>query len=236
MFDAAPTAGGGSQPQISIDGVAFTADPAGALVLPPESLLVVADLHLEKGSRWASRGAFLPPWDTAATLDRLAALLDRWRPRRVIALGDSFDDRGGSARLSPDNRERLKALLRGREWLWIAGNHDPLPPTDIGGDVAELLAVGHLTLRHAPRRDAAGEIAGHLHPVARVATGRGSVRRRCFAADATRCVMPAFGAYAGGLNIRDPAYDGLFASPGLKAHVLGRTRVFSVSIRSCVSE
>jgi metallophosphoesterase superfamily enzyme len=116
--------------------------------------------------------------------------------------------------------------------VWIAGNHDRVKPAGLAGDHLDELATGRLVFRHEPLRGAAdGELAGHLHPSARVA-GRGkSVRRRCFAGDGTRLVLPAFGAYAGGLNILDRAFDGLF-SAGLSAFVLGDRRVYAVGLGS----
>ena len=150
-------------------------------------LLAVADLHFEKGSSFARRGQMLPPYDTRETLSRLARLVDRLSPTVIVALGDSFHDDGGPARLDPRDRETIAALQRGRDIVWIAGNHDPSAPAGLPGSHADLLAVGPLTFRHEPAPGAAfGEIAGHLHPAARVA-GRGKwVRRRCFAGDGLR--------------------------------------------------
>ena len=180
-----PLAGGGQE--IAVAGAALVADCAGALYWPEESLLVVADLHLEKGSAFAARGVLLPPYDTAATLARLAMLIERYAPRLVIALGDSFHDGGGPARMSDISRARLKALQRGRDWLWIAGNHDPDPADNIGGRFAEILALGPLTFRHEPSpHPCDGEIAGHLHPQARIARRGRAVSRRCFASDGKR--------------------------------------------------
>jgi DNA ligase-associated metallophosphoesterase len=215
----------------------LVADPAGALYWPEQSLLVVADLHLEKGSSFAARGVLLPPYDTAATLARLAVVIARYAPRMVIALGDSFHDDGGPARVTGEDRATLGALQRGRDWVWIAGNHDPAPPAQVGGRAAAALAIGALTFRHQPDSAAAeGEIAGHLHPLARV-NGRGrTVRRRCFAADGRRLVMPAFGAYAGGLNIRDRAFADVFDSLAFTAHVLGDTRVYVVAAKRCLAD
>ena len=223
--------------EIEVAGARLIADPLGALIYESETMLLVSDLHLEKGSSYARRGVLLPPWDTAATLLRLADLIARWRPRMVIALGDSFHDRNGAARLTPSDRETLRALQARRTWVWIAGNHDPEAPAGFDGETAQSVAVGPLVLRHTPQAGASpGEIAGHLHPVARVVTRGGSVRRRCFVSDGERCVMPAFGAYAGGLNVRDAAYDPLFGSARRIAHVLGRKKVFAVSERSCAAD
>ncbi len=195
----------------------------GALYLPEAATLVVADLHLEKGSSFAARGQMLPPYDTAATLKRLAALVARLAPARVIALGDSFHDRGADRRMMEADRAALRVLTASADWIWIAGNHDPEPPENVGGTAMAELALGSLTFRHAPHPGpATGEIAGHLHPSARVA-GRGrSVRRRCFAADRERLVMPAFGALAGGLCVLDAAFRPLFERRPFHAFMLGR--------------
>jgi DNA ligase-associated metallophosphoesterase len=212
----------------ALGGSTAEADPRGALHILEERMLVVADLHLEKGSSYARRGIFLPPYDTHATLDRLARLVADYAPRVIVALGDSFHDGGGGERLHPADRERLAAMQQGRQWIWIAGNHDPDPPEGVVGEVMAEFTLGRIAFRHIPAENHSGmEIAGHLHPVAKVA-GRGSVvRRRCFALGQSRCVLPAFGAYAGGLNVRDPAFAPLFPE-GLTAHVLGR-RLFTIA-------
>ncbi|MDE2283228.1 MAG: ligase-associated DNA damage response endonuclease PdeM [Hyphomicrobiales bacterium] len=222
---------------IAVAGVTLVADPAGALYWPDERLLVIADLHLEKGSAFAARGVLLPPYDTAATLARLARLVERYAPRLVIALGDSFHDDGGPLRMSLGDRSALKALQRGRDWVWIAGNHDADLPDDIGGSHADVLALGALTFRHLPSAQAAdGEIAGHLHPQARVARRGRAVSRRCFAGDGRRMVMPAFGAYAGGLNIRDRAIFSLFGALTFTAHMLGARRLYAIAAEQCLPD
>ncbi len=228
---------GRSGHEIAVAGAALVGDPAGALYWPEERLLAVADLHLEKGSAFASRGVLLPPYDTTATLARLAKLVEHYRPRVVIALGDSFHDGGGPARMPDVSRAALSALQRGRDWLWLAGNHDPDPPQGCGGEVAAELAIGSLTFRHEPSPHRAdGEIAGHLHPSARVAQRGRGVARRCFAANANRMVMPAFGAYAGGLNIRDRAFVALFGALSFTAHLLGAGRLYAIPAARCMAD
>jgi len=222
---------------IELAGVTLAIDPAGALYWPDQELLAVADLHLEKGSSYARRGVLLPPYDTAATLERLSRLIDRYAPRVVVALGDSFHDRGGADRLAPDDRAALAALQDARDWIWITGNHDPDPAPGIGGVFAHHVAIGPLAFRHQPEADVPeGEIAGHLHPAARVSTRARAIRRRCFAADARSMVMPAFGAYAGGLNVRDSAFVALFAASGFTAHVLGEGRTHAIAAAHCLPD
>lgn len=223
--------------ELALAGVTVVADSAGALYWPDERLLVIADLHLEKGSAYAARGVLLPPFDTAATLARLARLVECYAPRRVIALGDSFHDGGGPARLSNISRAALAALQRGRDWLWIAGNHDPDPAPSIGGSFTGSLVLGPLSFRHEPSpQPSFGEVAGHLHPVARV-SGRGrAVSRRCFASDGRRMIMPAFGAYTGGLNVRDRAFIAVFGALAFTAHMLSEHRIYAVPAARCLAD
>jgi DNA ligase-associated metallophosphoesterase len=217
---------------IDVAGVDLVADLSGALFWDDQSLLVVSDLHLEKGSSFARRGVLLPPYDTAATLGRLGAAIARHAPQMVIALGDSFHDRDAHGRLSAVDRDAITAMQVGRDWIWISGNHDPALPSDLGGVVASEVAVGPIAFRHEPT-GAAGEIAGHLHPKARVSARGRSMERRCFACDGERAVMPAFGAYTGGLSIRDAAFAKLFQAAGFMAHLLGDARLHSIAASRC---
>jgi DNA ligase-associated metallophosphoesterase len=232
--------------EITVAGVPLLADVAGALYWPEEGLLVVSDLHLEKGSAFAARGVLMPPYDTASTLQRLAGLLARYVVHMVVALGDNFHDGGGPARLGDADRAHLLALQQGRDWVWIAGNHDPDPREGIGGAFARSLALGPLSFRHqpaaAPGRGATGggsshgEIAGHLHPAARVHQRGRTLTRKCFATDGARLVMPAFGAYTGGLNIRDIAFLKVFGALGFTAHLIGRQRLYSFAAARCLAD
>jgi DNA ligase-associated metallophosphoesterase len=201
--------------------------PSGALFWEAESTLIVADLHLEKGAAFASRGMMLPPYDTRDTLRRLAACIQIFAPRRVVTLGDSFHRSELAGRLAADDREALAALQRGRDWYWVLGNHDPELPDCVGGMVCTALSIGGITLRHLPTEgDQAPEIAGHLHPVARIARRGEGIRRKCFATDGHRLVMPAFGTYTGGLNVLDEAFGPLFLRHHLEAWMTGRSDVY----------
>jgi hypothetical protein len=193
----------------------------GAAWWPAEATLIVADLHFEKGSSFARRGALVPPFDTAATLARLAATIEARAPARVISLGDAFHDGFGPERLNEADRAALARLQAGREWIWIVGNHDARAVGDVGGAWVEELSIGALTFRHEPRRGAVGEVAGHLHPAARVKVAAGTVRRHCFAGDGTRLILPAYGAYAGGLDVTGRAFAGLFEPARLVVHLVG---------------
>ena len=209
--------------RLQLQGELLDLDPSGAVFLPRWAMLAVADLHLEKGGAFARRGSLLPPYDSHATLERLEGLVDRLRPNIVVSLGDGFHERHGCSELSPDLYNRLCALTRPRRWIWVTGNHDPVVPLSLGGAAVPELAVGDLVLRHAPTSEA-GEIAGHLHPKARLFTRRRHLFLRCFAADADRMLLPALGSFTGGLNVLDRAIHPLFPG-GFHAYLLGDERV-----------
>lgn len=211
---------------LALGRLALVPDRSGALWLPDEGTLVVADLHLEKGSAFAMRGQFLPPYDSRSTLASLERVLAQYNPRRIIALGDTWHDRTGHARLCSEDAGTLATLIAGRTLLWIRGNHDPVP-TGLPGESADRVEIGGVRLLHEPGTDDGPEIAGHLHPVAKVRLRGRSVRRRCFAVSRERIVLPAMGAFAGGLNVRDAAFRALFPRE-LTAHMLGDTRLFAV--------
>lgn len=216
--------GGPAPPAIKLAGETLLPDASGALVWPAAQTVVVADLHLEKGTSYGPRWITLPPYDTTATLTVLAIVLKRWRPERVICLGDSFHDGEAGERIDPADRATLAALVEAHRWYWVAGNHDPKPPA-LGGRVVGELAIGGLTFRHQAIRAAApGEVSGHYHPKSGYRARGRTVIGRCFVGDGERLVLPAFGAYAGGLNALDPAIARLFPN-GFDIHLIARGRV-----------
>ena len=207
-------------------------DVSGALMLCDSATLVVSDLHFEKGSAFAAHGVHLPPYDTRSTLGLLEEVCRRLRPARVVALGDSFHDGGARARMADCDLERIRALTAAHAWTWVVGNHDPEPPADLGGTVADTVETGPLLLRHEPRpAPATGEIAGHLHPAASVVVRGRHLRRRCFVTDGTRLIMPAFGTFTGGLDVLSRPFGGLFDGRRFEAWMIGRDRVYPVSGR-----
>jgi DNA ligase-associated metallophosphoesterase len=215
---------------VHLAGERLMLDPGGALFWPARKTLVVSDLHLEKGSAAAMRGSLLPPFDTRVTLDRLATLMRRWRPERVVALGDSFHDRAGSGRLQAHDQARLLAMTDFARFVWVLGNHDPLPPAGVGGEAVAEWREGPLRFRHeGVAGPASGEINGHHHPKAHIPARGAVVTRPCFVFDGQRLMLPALGAYTGGLDVRDHAIRCLFPRGG-RVFLLGQERLFSFSL------
>jgi DNA ligase-associated metallophosphoesterase len=226
---------------LSLGGADLVADLSGALWWPAERTLVFADLHFEKGSSFAVRGKLVPPYDTRATLSRMLGVILRYAPARVICLGDSFHDLDAAERMGAADTRQLKTAVKGMRWTWVAGNHDPDPPADLGGEVVDHVQLDGLTFCHeatvAPAQgdllDTAlvlqpggAEVSGHFHPKATVRAQGRRVTRPCFVTDGARLILPAFGAFTGGLRVTDPAIRDLFPR-GFTVHMLGREGLFS---------
>tara|TARA_R110002167_G_scaffold22612_6_gene80928 strand:+ start:1330 stop:2061 length:732 start_codon:yes stop_codon:yes gene_type:complete len=219
--------------RVRIAGEVCVLRASGALWVIAHRTLIAADLHLEKGSAYAAGGQMLPPYDSAATLERLEVEIAALDPDRVVLLGDSFHDARAIGRMAPDDRARLDRLAAARDWIWLEGNHDRVALGEdlsgLTGSVVETLSLGALRLVHEPQPgNQPGEVAGHLHPAAKVAAHGRGVRRPCFVTDGSRLILPAFGAFTGGLNVRDPAIAGLFATPPMAA-ALGRDQVHALA-------
>lgn len=211
---------------IRLDGMELHPDLSGALHVPDYDALLVADLHFEKGSSFAARGIHLPPLDTRATLDALEAVIARHKPQKLLALGDSFHDTRAGDRLDPADMARIRNLSNLCDVIWLTGNHDSELPDGLHGTTAAELALGPVTLRHIPSSpDGTIEIAGHLHPVAAITRHGRRVRTRCFIADETRLVMPAFGAFTGGLHVLSPAFAAIFPRSDFTAWMIGSRAV-----------
>jgi uncharacterized protein len=206
-------------------------DPLGAVYWPGRRVLIVSDLHFEKASAAATRGSLLPPYDTKATLEKLHRLIRLYHPATVVALGDSFHDVRGVERMHAADRARLIQMTKETHFVWIAGNHDAAPSGLPGESVAEW-EEGAFLLRHQAEQRPGGrnvEISGHYHPKASVDTKTLRISRPCFVTDSARLILPAFGAYTGGLDVRDPAITKLFPR-GLRVFLLGQAKLFSFAL------
>ncbi|MCP5084827.1 MAG: ligase-associated DNA damage response endonuclease PdeM [Alphaproteobacteria bacterium] len=218
---------------IKLGDTQLVPDLSGALWLPDTRTVLVADLHFEKGSSFAAKGVHLPPYDTGSTLTMLEQVVARYAPDRMISLGDSFHDDTSRARMSQVDVERIRVLTGRTEFIWITGNHDTSPPEDLGGTIAGQLTIGELNLQHEPSGGLSfsPEVSGHLHPVAAVSRRGRRLRRRCFACDGARLVMPAFGAFTGGLNVMSEAFYPVFPNGKFWVWMLGREAVYKIHSR-----
>ncbi len=192
-------------------GAEFRLAGPRALYWPAENALLVADLHLEKASFYASTGQMLPPYDSRETLERLAALVQQTGARRVYTLGDNFHDAGGAQRLEPHAAGMLDALTRALDFVWVTGNHDGEDRSDIGGTFVEELELAGMVLRHqALAGETRPELSGHFHPRLALTVRHRHIRRPCtviaeHTSGTGRMILPDFGALTGGMDAADPA-------------------------------
>lgn len=217
---------------VSVCGKVFTADMSGALFWPAERMLIIADMHLEKGSSYAARGQMLPPYDTRETLLRLARVIDTYDADTVLALGDSFHDVGAYERMSEEDRKILAIMQEDRRWIWVMGNHDPGIDRGAAGECVAEFAMAGLVFRHEPSTGrVTHEIAGHLHPAARLSVYGNNLRRPCFIGNGRRLILPAFGSFTGGLNVLDATFEPLFGNDGFAVWMLGDQGLYPVATR-----
>jgi DNA ligase-associated metallophosphoesterase len=219
--------------RLRLHGIELEPDISGALYVPDYRTLLVADLHLEKGSSFARYGLHIPPYDTRSTLAVLESVIARRKPERLVSLGDSFHDARAGERLDGGDLARLRRLSDTIDVCWLIGNHDPVLPLGLGGRIATEIALGPLTLRHLPKTSLGAdvEIAGHLHPVASISRRGRRVTSRSFVAGSRRLIMPAFGAYTGGLNVWAPEIASLFDEETFTAWMIGRRAIYGFSSR-----
>jgi len=214
--------------RITLAGLDFVPDLSGALFVPEFSTLLVADLHLEKASNLARRGVHLPPYDTRASLVQLKDVIAASQPRQLIFLGDSFHDNEARERIDEGDLAMVRDMTANIETVWIRGNHDPSPPTDIGGRIAHEVVLASITLRHEPDELAEGEfeVAGHLHPGGGVSQRGRHIRCKCFIANRSRIVMPAFGSFTGGLSVSAPPFRKVFGKNDYQVWMLGDRAIY----------
>jgi uncharacterized protein len=205
---------GQTSAEINFAGLCLTLDPSGAAYIAAQHALIVSDLHLEKGSGAAARGRLIPALDSYDTLLRLKRAIKAYEPKRVICLGDSFHDRFAGDRMAEADRTALNSLCNlAQELVWVSGNHDPEAPAFCEGERKDQLEIGGITLRHEPDFENDGpQIIGHFHPKTSVAAGGYRFSGRCFYASDEFLIMPAFGAFTGGLSCADSAIASLHKS------------------------
>lgn len=219
---------------IELGGAELVLDPGGLVYLPAQRMAIVADLHLEKGSAFARRGTMLPPYDSRATLERLERVLARYAPRQVVSLGDGFHDTAGARLITGVAADLLLTLVSRYDWHWIKGNHDHELPSTLPGTAHESLKTAGLWLQHEPKLKELPVLAGHLHPKARLAHRRRTISRPCFVWNESLMILPAFGTFTGGLNVREQAIAQLLPTPRIA--LLGEDKLFEVNCRHLVDE
>lgn len=183
--------------------------------LPQSRSLLVADLHLGKAQSFRRAGIPVPSGTTAAMLERLDRLIERWAPSELIVLGDLLH--GPLAQRGPaiDALARWRARHASIAVRMVRGNHDASagdPPAQCGIQAHDSpLVQAGLAFCHDPAEAAPGfKMAGHIHPVVSLRGRIDRVRVACFWLRPDALVLPAFGEFTGGWPVRVRACDQVF--------------------------
>ena len=213
---------------IKFAGHEFRPHPCGSLYWPAEDILIISDLHLEKGSSFVKRGLFLPPYDTTETLEKLQAICEKVQPRTLLFLGDVFHDHKALERMQETDRRILESLISHYKMVWIEGNHDPATAPQ-GIDVLQDFKIQNIIFRHIAGEDEGFEMSGHYHPCIKFSHKGQKVRRPCFLVSERKLIMPSFGAFTGGLDIHEEALQSVIG-PTFKAYAMGHKNVHHVKV------
>jgi DNA ligase-associated metallophosphoesterase len=203
---------------VELQGVALQFHPTGAVYWPAMNMLLLADLHLGKESVFQQAGIAIPSGATQSTLASLQGLVEEYRPRELIVLGDLLHARVG---LTPWLATEIASMIsnhREMRWILVPGNHDRggcQRLRDCGWQVTEERIVrSAVELQHAPDMVTHGgqlQMSGHLHPSIRVSfSAREKEVVRCFWFSENRLVLPAFGGWTGTKPIAPSRADRVF--------------------------
>lgn len=218
-------------PRVEFHGVELWLDPQGVAWAPQHGALIASDLHFEKGSFLARHGSLIPPYDTQDTLERLETLVQHYAPQQLVLLGDSFHDCAAWLRLDDALRQRILALTHAVPTVWVEGNHDAvLQEHGLGHFVAQH-RLGDVVLVHEPDDVPQPQMIGHYHPKARVSVGAGKVSGRCFVCADKLFVMPSFGSYTGGLDVRSSAFRALLGGVEPAIYLMHGDGVYAIPAR-----
>ncbi|WP_316842537.1 ligase-associated DNA damage response endonuclease PdeM [Pedobacter gandavensis] len=204
---------------ITCSGETLILNTERAIFWPEQQLLVISDLHIGKPAHFRKHGIQVPSTLGDQDLQRLAGLIDLYKPSTVLITGDLFHDQLNS---DVDLFSAWKASFNTTKFLLIKGNHDRLLEKDykdLGIEVYEKEMICPPFRFIHDRPDAASEyytISGHIHPGVRIyGKARQSLNLPCFYFGSTYAVLPAFSAFTGLSMLKPQQGDRFYAiSPG----------------------
>ena len=192
---------------IELAGEQLIVDAQRALVWPAEATMFLADLHLGKSDIFRRAGIPIPEGSTTADLDRIELLVQRYRLKRVVLLGDFLHGRSFPKAAYSESFAAWRRTRPDLEFTVIAGNHDRFDAfRSVNWNVTwqrEGVPIGPFICRHHPEPSREGFVlAGHVHPVMFL---YGSARERLrvpvlWIRDG-HAVLPSFGSFTGGAEV-----------------------------------
>ena len=190
---------------INFNNHEFKINNDGILFWLEKKIAIVSDLHLEKGSSFASSGQFVPPFDSEETLNKLINFLKIHEVKIIILLGDTFHDRGALNRMSSKVKSIFDSLVENYEIIFVLGNHENKMKSAFI-KFYERYIVDDIHFLHEAVLEKKYQISGHFHPVASLKINSKQITEKCLIHSENHIIMPAFGEFTGGLNINNPVF------------------------------
>ncbi len=207
-------------------------DANGILFWPKYDLIVFSDLHLEKGSFLSQFANPLPRFDSSETIKRMLRICEQYRPQSVICLGDSFHDGNALNRMEVSDLQELNSLIKLiSNWHWVLGNHDPEIPEMVKGNRDKTVHVNNLLFVHEPEKISTidgvdGQVIGHYHPKSSHKIANRKLTGKSFVCSDDILLMPAFGKYTGGLDIKDKVFDSVYKRKNAQTYMTFNRRIY----------
>lgn len=216
--------------QIEAGGEMLTLLPQRALFWPAQAMLVIADIHFGKAASFRAQGVPVPRGTTTENLDMLATLAAATGATGILFLGDFLHTRHAHAAATMDALHAWRRRHSRLALTLVRGNHDSHagdPPASLGiAVVDEPHRIGPLVFVHHPQSHPDGYVlAGHVHPVYRLAARGDALRLPCFLFGPEGGMLPSFGAFTGGHPVTPAQHDRLFlAAPDMVIELTAQAR------------
>ena len=183
----------------------FIFDKFGALFIKQTRTLLIADLHIGKSTSININGGIIPEYDNLETLNNLDKVIDKYRPTKVISLGDNFHDNFSIMNISSSNLKKINKITKKADFLWINGNHDDnmIGKEKVGGLFLKTFHDTQFMYTHKKsNKDLSKyEFSGHYHPKVSLKVNNSKFYYKCFILSRKFCILPSFGYYTGGLDV-----------------------------------
>jgi len=192
--------------------------PQKAIFWQQEKALIVADVHLGKVGHFRKAGIAVPRDMEQNDLAVLSDLIDEYKPKKVLFLGDLFhSDLNADWDWFVLWRKQFPKL----EMILIRGNHDIIHDRhylDLNVSLHNELAIGPFLMLHHPLSEETLQntegyvFCGHIHPgISLKGKARQSITLPCFAFGSRQVILPSFGKFTGKVAIRNQQTDHIFA-------------------------
>ena len=206
----------------------------GVLFWLEKEIAIVSDLHLEKGSSYASSGQYIPPYDSEETLLKLLDILNNYRVKKVILLGDTFHDKDAFLRMTSKVRFLFEDFTKKYEVIFILGNHENKIKIE-GIKFHQEYIVDDIHFLHEAIQKNINQISGHFHPVASIKVSSKKITSKCLIHSNNHIILPSFGEFTGGLNINDPVLKP-FISGDYNIYFLTKKSIYKFSNKEIESQ